>query len=169
MPEIKEEATIRVAELRDAHAVVTIYNHYVETSIITFEEQAVTVAEIERRIEEVQAASLPWLIAEAGGQVAGYAYATPWRPRSAYRFSVEITAYLAAGTFRRGIGSLLYTHLFAKLRAAGIHSVIAGIALPNPASVALHEKFGLRKVAHFEEVGFKFHRWIDVGYWQRAW
>lgn len=122
--------------------------------------------EIARRIEEVQSASLPWLIAETGGQLAGYCYATRWRTRTAYRFAVEITVYVARHSGGRGIGSTLYTHLLPKLRSAGIHSVIGGIALPNDASVALHEKFGFRKVAHFQEVGFKFGRWIDVGYRQ---
>ena len=120
-----------------------------------------------RRIDEVRSASLPWLIAEEGGQVVGYAYARPWHSRSAYRFSAEIAVYLAADRTGRGIGSQLYDRLFPILQARGIHAAMGGIALPNAASVALHEKFGLRKVAQFQEVGFKFDRWIDVGYWQR--
>ncbi len=123
--------------------------------------------EMARRIEDVQSASLPWLVAEEGSQILGYAYATQWRARSAYRFSVEITVYLAPEYTGRGIGSKLYGQLFPILQARGIHAVMGGIALPNEASVALHEKFGLRKVAHFEQVGFKFNQWIDVGYWQR--
>ena len=120
-----------------------------------------------RRIGDVQFASLPWLVAEEQRQVAGYAYAAPWKTRSAYRFSVEITVYLAPANVGRGIGSLLYRHLFGTLQTLGVHAVIGGIALPNPASVALHEKFGLEKVAYFPQVGFKFNRWIDVGYWER--
>lgn len=121
-----------------------------------------------RRLEEVRSAALPWLVAEEGGEAAGYAYATPWRARTGYRFSVEITVYLAPGQAGRGIGSRLYGELFPMLQARRIHAVMGGIALPNEASVALHEKFGMRKVAHFEAVGFKFDRWIDVGYWQRT-
>jgi len=128
----------------------------------------VTPEEIARRMERVQSACLPWLVAEEDSQVVGYACATPWKTRTAYRFSVEITVYLVPERAGRGIGSALYRNLLAILQARGIHAVIGGIALPNEASVALHEKFGLRKVAHFQEVGFKLNRWIDVGYWQRT-
>src|SRR5215469_16101050 len=99
---------------------------------------------------------MPWLVAEETGVVSGYAHAKPWKPRSAYRFSVEITVYVNPQRVRRGIGSMLYGQLFRLLQARGVHAVIGGIALPNDPSVALHEKLGLRKVAHFKEVGFKF-------------
>jgi phosphinothricin acetyltransferase len=115
----------------------------------------------------VRRASLPWLVAEEDGTVVGYAYATKWRTRPAYRQSVEVTVYVASDRRRRGIGSVLYDSLLDELRDHGIHAAIGGIALPNPASVALQEKFGFEKVAHFAEVGFKFGKWIDVGYWQR--
>jgi len=128
----------------------------------------VAAAEMARRLEEVRSAALPWLVAEAAGQAVGYAYATPWKARTGYRFSAEITVYLGPGQAGRGIGSRLYGELFPMLQARRIHAVMGGIALPNEASVALHEKFGMRKVAHFEAVGFKFDRWIDVGYWQRT-
>jgi phosphinothricin acetyltransferase len=160
-------AMIRAARASDAAAVSAIYNHYVAETAITFEEAAVSAAEMARRIADVQSASLPWLVAEEGAEVVGYAYATPWKTRPAYRYSVEITAYVARRHAGRGIGSQLYRQLFTLLEARGVHAVMGGIALPNDASVALHEKFGLRKVAHFEQVGFKFNRWIDVGYWQR--
>jgi L-amino acid N-acyltransferase YncA len=166
MRKAHDGTTIRAAERRDAMAIVEIYNHYVSESIITFEEEPVTAAEIARRIAEVQSVPLPWLVAEDRSRVTGYAYATPWKNRTAYRFSVEITVYVAPGCFGRGIGSLLYGELIPTLKPQGIHAVMGGIALPNDASVALHEKFGFRKVAHFYEVGFKFNRWIDVGYWQ---
>lgn len=93
---------------------------------------------------------------------------TPWRTRSAYRFSVEATVYVAPDYVGRGVGSSLFGELLSMLPARNIHSVIGGIALPNEASVRLNEKFGLRKVAEFHEVGFKFGRWINVGYWQRT-
>jgi L-amino acid N-acyltransferase YncA len=133
---------------------------------VTFDEQPVTVQEMARRVEEVQAASLPWLVAEQDNRVVGYAYAAPWKRRAAYRFSVEITVYLDPNHLGRRLGTRLYNELFAILRKTQAHAVIGGIALPNDASVALHEKFGMRKVAVFEEVGFKFNRWIDVGYWE---
>jgi len=115
----------------------------------------------------VQAVSLSWFVAERAGEVVGYSYATSWRPRAAYRHSAETTVYLAPGEAGRGIGSALYQYLISALSDQQIHAIIGGIALPNPASVALHEKFGFHKVAHFEQVGFKLGRWVDVGYWQR--
>jgi phosphinothricin acetyltransferase len=161
-----KDVTIRPARPEDAEGLAGVYNHYIEHSIATFEEQPVSRDEIWRRIEEVRAASLPWLVAEQRGAVVGYAYATGWRRRPAYRYSVEVTVYVAPEESGRGIGSRLYEVLLDELRVAGLHSAIGGISLPNDASVALHEKLGFEKVAHFEEVGFKFDRWIDVGYWQ---
>ena len=161
-------ATIRAAEPRDAIAIAEIYNHYVRTSVVTFEDEPVAATEIARRIAEVQSASLPWLVADVGSGVNGYAYATRWKNRTAYRFSVEITVYVAPGRSGCGIGSRLYEQLLPILQAQHVHAAIGGIALPNDASVALHEKFGFLKVAQFREVGFKFNRWIDVGYWQRT-
>src|SRR5262249_26951854 len=160
--------TIRIGTAADAADVARIYNHYVAQTVITFEEEPVSSSEMARRIADVQAASLPWLVAEQDGQVVGYAYATKWKARSAYRFSVEITVYVANERARRGVGSKLYDELFPILKARDVHAVIGGIALPNQASVGLHERFGLRKVAHFHEVGFKHGRWVDVGYWQRT-
>lgn len=163
-----EDTTIRDATPSDAAALAAIYNHYVRETVVTFEEEPVAAEEMARRLEEVLSASLPWLAAEEEGRVVGYAYATRWKARSGYRFSAEVTVYLAPDRGGRGIGSKLYGELFPRLEARGIHAVMGGIALPNEASVALHEKFGLRKVAEFKEVGFKFGRWIDVGYWQRT-
>ncbi|HEX7152147.1 MAG TPA: arsinothricin resistance N-acetyltransferase ArsN1 family B [Thermoanaerobaculia bacterium] len=157
---------IRPVVAEDAAGIALIYNHYVASTIITFEEDDVSADEMARRIEDVEAASLPWLVAEREGRVVGYAYATKWRARRGYRFSAEATVYVDEGCGGAGIGSRLYEALLPMLRAGGIHAVMGGIALPNDASVALHEKFGFVKVAHFEEVGFKFGKWIDVGYWQ---
>jgi L-amino acid N-acyltransferase YncA len=158
---------LRDATPDDAPAIAAIYNPYIADTTISFEEEPVPDAEMARRIADVQAAGLPWLVAEAGGAVIGYAYATKWRVRHAYRHSVESSVYLAPAAARKGIGSALYTALFERLRAGGYHLVIGGIALPNEASVALHEKMGYEKAAHFKEVGFKFGRWLDVGYWQK--
>ncbi|MDP1569694.1 MAG: N-acetyltransferase family protein [Vicinamibacterales bacterium] len=158
---------VRPATTADAAALARIYNHFIAHTIVTFEEEPVTAGEMARRVEEVQTAALPWLVAEAGGVVAGYAYASKWRVRRAYRFSAEVTVYLAPDQGGRGLGTALYTRLLDDLRARGVHAVLGGIALPNDASIALHEKLGFRKVAHFEQTGFKFDRWIDVGYWER--
>jgi len=158
---------VRPATTADAAALARIYNHFIAHTIVTFEEEPVTAGEMARRVDEVQAASLPWLVAEAGAVVAGYAYASKWRVRRAYRFSAEVTVYLAPDQGGRGLGTALYTRLLDDLRARGVHAVLGGIALPNDASIALHEKLGFRKVAHFQQTGFKFDRWIDVGYWER--
>lgn len=161
------DLTIRFATSRDAEAIASIYNHYVENTVVTFEEEPVSHAEIAHRIDRVSSASLPWLVAERDVHILGYSYAAPWKQRAAYRFSAEVTVYIAPDQVGLGLGSRLYGELFTMLKARGIHAAIGGIALPNAASVALHEKFGMYKVAHFTEVGFKFQQWIDVGYWQR--
>lgn len=158
---------LRPANAGDAAAIVAIYNHYVATTTISFEEEAVTADEMAQRIDAVLAAGLPWLVAVGDGEILGYAYATKWRARHAYRFSVESSVYLAQDATQRGLGSRLYAALIDQLRAAQCHLVIGGIALPNEASIALHEKLGFEKVAHFKEVGYKFDQWLDVGYWQR--
>jgi L-amino acid N-acyltransferase YncA len=157
---------IRDATGDDAGPITSIYNHFVLTTSISFEEAAVPVHEMAQRIADVQAAGLPWVIAEVDGVIAGYAYATKWRVRHAYRFSVESSVYLAPESAGKGIGTALYRALLDLLREGGYHLVIGGITLPNDASIALHEKMGFEKVAHYSEVGFKFQRWIDVGYWQ---
>jgi L-amino acid N-acyltransferase YncA len=157
---------IRSASEADAEAIARIYNPYVANTTITFEEQAVSAEEMAERILSVTASDLPWLVLEQGGRLAGYAYATKWKERAAYRFTAESTIYLAAGLGGGGLGTKLYEALWAQLKERGFHAVIGVIALPNPASVALHEKFGMTKAAHFKEVGFKFGRWIDVGYWE---
>ena len=119
-----------------------------------------------QRIKQIEALGLPWLVAMDGDQLLGYAYATTWKARIAYRFSVEITVYLAQQLTAKGVGTALYQALFNALETKDVHAVVACIALPNPHSVALHEKFGMRKVGHFNQVGHKFDRWLDVGYWQ---
>ena len=149
----------------DAKAICDIYNHYVENTTVTFEEQAVSVDDMAGRIREITSL-YPWLVLEEEGRVVGYAYAARWKTRASYRYSVESTIYLDRGATGRGLGSGLYAALLAILRARPVHCVVAGIALPNPASVALHERLGFRKVAHFNEVGRKYDRWIDVGYWE---
>ena len=157
------DTVVRSVVLADADAVARIYNHYVAHTHVTFEEDQVTAREMARRIQGVCDADLPWLVAERDGRLLGYAYASTWRPRRAYRFSVEATAYVDPAFARQSIGSRLYGALLPALAARRLHVVVAAIALPNDASIRLHERFGFTKVAHFEEVGFKFGRWIDVG------
>jgi L-amino acid N-acyltransferase YncA len=149
----------------DAKAICEIYNHHVENTIVTFEERAVSVEDMAGRIREITG-TYPWLVLEEEGRVRGYAYASKWKARSCYRYSAESTIYLAADVTGRGLGKELYTALLVALRSCPVHCVVASIALPNPASIALHERLGFRKVAHLDEVGRKLDRWIDVGYWE---
>ncbi|MEX0738941.1 MAG: N-acetyltransferase family protein [Pseudohongiella sp.] len=162
--------TIRPVGQADAQIIADIYNHYIENTVVTFEEVTVAPVEMAGRIQGVLTASLPWLVGESevDGQVAvvGYAYATPWKSRSAYRYSVESSVYLAPGSGGKGFGTALYTVLLEELRRTSVHSVMGGIALPNVASVALHERLGFVKIAHLKEVGYKSGQWLDVGYWQ---
>ena len=161
-----ENTLIRHVTNADAPSIAGIYNHYVENTAISFEESAVSAHEMAGRIGAVAAASLPWLVAERDGQVVGYAYATQWKARGAYRYSAECNVYLAPGAVGTGLGSRLYAALFSELRNRKLHVAMGCIALANAASIALHEKMGMTQVAHFKEVGYKFGRWIDIGYWQ---
>lgn len=161
-----DKMIIRPATELDTQGIIAIYNPYITDTTITFEEEPVSDGEIQKRIERVQSYGLPWLCAEVNGGLAGYAYATRWRERSAYRFTVESVIYLDRKFAGYGYGSQLYKALIEELQKTSIHVVMGVIALPNPASVSLHEKLGFRKVAHFSEVGYKFGRWLDVGYWQ---
>lgn len=132
---------IRPCHPSDASRICEIYNHYVRETVITFEELPVTEADMAQRIGDA-IERLPWLVSEQSGAIVGYAYATPWKARSAYRFAVESTVYLAPEFTGRGIGSALYQALVAELRNCGVHCAVGGISLPNAASIALHEKLG---------------------------
>ena len=156
---------IRSVRLEDAKEIAEIYNYYILNSVVTFEETPVGAEEIEQRIRSI-IARFPWIIYEVNGRIIGYAFASEWKSRCAYNHSVESTIYLKQGEENKGIGSVLYQELVEQLREMDLHAIIGGIALPNDASVCLHEKFGFEKVAHFKEVGFKFGNWIDVGYWE---
>jgi L-amino acid N-acyltransferase YncA len=155
----------RDATAADAAAIAEIYNYYVLHTIVTFEEEAVTTEDMAGRIQEVTA-KFPWIVYEAEGRILGYAYAGAWKSRCAYRNSVETTVYLTADAAGKGIGSGLYHRLLERLQQQGLHAAIGGIALPNEASVRLHEKYGFQKIGEFIEVGYKFNQWINVGYWQ---
>jgi len=159
---------MRAAKTGDAAAIADLYNYFVLNTVITFEESAVSAAQMSTRIEAIDALGLPWLILEADGGLLGYAHASAWKVRQAYRFAVETTIYLQPGAGGRGHGTTLYTELLRELRNRQFHTAIGGVALPNEASVRLHERLGFQKVAHFREVGFKQQRWVDVAYWQRV-
>lgn len=157
---------IRPATPADAAAIVGIYNHYILKTVVTFEEETLPVEEMARRITETLADGNPWFVWEEDGRILGYAYAGKWKSRCSYRFSVEATVYLDPTATGRGLGTKLYTALIDRYRNTRIHAIIGGVALPNEASAALHEKLGFQKIAHFKEVGWKFEQWIDVGYWE---
>ena len=157
---------IRPVTLYDAPAIAAIYNPFVLGTAVTFEEAAVTPEEMTQRIAALTKTH-PWLVFETGGSVAGYAYASAWKTRSAYRLTVESAIYVDMERHRKGIGSQLYSALLTELSMKGIHAVLGGIALPNAASVALHERLGFEKVGQLREVGWKLGRWVDVGYWER--
>jgi L-amino acid N-acyltransferase YncA len=158
---------IRAATLADASAMLAIYAPVVELTAISFELAPPSLAEFEQRIEKY-AADWGWLVCELDGQLAGYAYGSPHRERAAYRWSTETSAYVAPAARRRGVGASLYRSLLPALAAKGYCNAYAGIALPNPASVALHESVGFRPIGVFPAVGRKFDRWHDVGWFHYA-
>ncbi|MGB3457369.1 MAG: N-acetyltransferase family protein [Litorimonas sp.] len=157
---------VRPATPADGAALAALYNPHILHGTATFEEEAVSAREMADRAARTQAAGYDWLVAEEGGVLLGYAYSGRWMARSAYRHTVEVSVYVADAAQGRGVGRTLYAALFERLRAGDYHSVIGIITLPNPASIRLHEAFGMTQVAHYREVGRKFGRWIDVGQWQ---
>ncbi|MDB5797388.1 MAG: phosphinothricin acetyltransferase [Paucimonas sp.] len=160
------QVSIRPVVQADAQAICDIYNHYILHTAITFEQQALGPEAMAQRIADTTR-DYPWLVAEREGRLAGYAYATRWRTRAAYDQTVESTIYLAPGASGQGLGRTLYQALLDALRQAGMHAVVGCIALPNPGSIALHEKCGFTHAGHFPQVGRKFDQWVDVGFWQR--
>lgn len=153
-----------VAE-RDAAACAAIYAPHIEGSAVSFEEVAPDAAAMAARIEAAQAVH-PWLVAEDGGEVRGFAYGCRHRERAAYRWAADVSVYVAAGVRGAGVGRALYAELLDRLRAAGLHTACAGITLPNEASVALHESFGFEPVGVYRRIGWKMGAWRDVGWWQ---
>jgi L-amino acid N-acyltransferase YncA len=157
---------IRKVELNDAAQIAEIYNYYIKTSHATFELETIDAREMENRIGETFQKNYPFFVCEESGEIVGYAYGRMFRPRRAYMHSIEVSVYIRNGAEGKGVGTMLYEKLFHEILQKDFHAIIAGISLPNDASVRLHEKFGFEKVAHFREVGYKFGRWIDVGYWE---
>ncbi|MDR3166454.1 MAG: GNAT family N-acetyltransferase [Treponema sp.] len=156
---------IRPVSLKDARVISEIYNYYVEHTVITFEEIPVSPEEMENRIRTVTA-GYPWFVWDEGGTVAGYAYINQWKERSAYRFAAEDSIYLRRGQEGRGIGGKLMAALLEEVKKTTIHGIVAGITLPNERSIALHEKWGFKQIACFNEIGYKHDRWLDVAYWE---
>jgi L-amino acid N-acyltransferase YncA len=159
---------IRAAGSGDLDAVAEIYAHYVAGSVATFEETTPTVAHWRQRLDDLADRTLPFLVAVVGDQVVGYAYAGPWRPKPAYRHTVEDSIYLAPGWSGRGIGRALLDALLAGCERAGVRQVVAVIAdTGDEASVALHRAFGFIQAGRLSEVGYKHGRWVDTVLMQR--
>ena len=158
---------IRLARESDAAAIAAIYRRYVEGSRISFEEAAPDVGEMARRIGGERPGYHPWYVAEEGNLILGYAASTPFRTRPSYRWTVETGIYLAEDAMGRGIGRALLSTLLATLERQGYVAAIGAIALPNDASVALHEKLGFIYAGTYRGVGFKLGEWLDVGLWEK--
>ena len=159
---------IRAAELANAAAIQAIYAHHVAHGTATFDTVAPTAEQMADKIGRFHSAGWPWLVAESGGRVIGYAYAAQFRDRPAYRFACEDSIYIAPDHTGRGVGSALLTALIAAAREAGFLQMVAVIGGGEPASVALHARAGFHHAGRMEAVGYKFERWLDTVYMQRA-
>src|SRR5687768_2653948 len=160
-------ALIRQATENDAAQIQAIYAEIVRSTVISFEIDPPTIADMQARMRAVQE-RFPWLVCEHNGEVAGYVYASSHHERAAYQWSVNVSVYIDPKYHRRGIGRALYTSLFALLRLQGFYNAYAGITLPNPGSVGIHESMGFLPVGIYKNVGYKFGAWHDVGWWSLA-
>ena len=162
--------TLRDAEPRDIPDMREIYNHYVANSTVTFDEDALTLAEMRKKFKHVADLKYPWLVAVSPrGVVLGYAYVTPWKPKAAYRFTVENSIYLGPASTGKGLGSALLKELLARSKAAGVKEVVAVIADRGAeASIALHARYGFKEIGRMGKVGFKFGRWLGTVLMQKS-
>ncbi len=158
-------AAIRLANESDAAKMLSIYAPIVRETPISFEVEPPSEAEFQQRIRTI-AGQMPWLVCEVAGDVLGYAYAASHRMRAAYQWSVESSIYVSAEHRRKRVAKALYASLKEVLRLQGFYNVYAGITLPNPASVALHEAVGFEPVGVYQAIGYKLGKWHDVGWWQ---
>lgn len=159
--------TIRLAQPADSDQIAAIYAPFCENTIVSFETIAPTPAEMAQRIQKITA-RYPWLVLDVDGVIAGYVYASQHRERSAYQWSVDVTAYTHPDYRRKGVGRALYTALFAILKRQGYYKAFAGIAQPNEGSVGLHTAMGMTLVGIYQGVGYKLGAWHDVGWYQVA-
>ena len=156
---------LRTARDADAAGMLAIYEPFVRTTAISFELEPPDLTEFTRRVRETREYA-PWLVCESDGAIAGYAYGSKFRPRPAYRWTIEVTVYVSPAFHRRGIGRALYEALLGCVRAQGYQGATAGIALPNDASIRLHESVGFRPIGVFHAAGFKLGAWHDVAWYE---
>jgi L-amino acid N-acyltransferase YncA len=155
---------IRLATKDDAPQIAAIYRPFCVDNCVSFETEAPSADDMAARIEKIRV-KYPWLVDDRGGQVAGYAYASPHRERSAYRWAVEVTVYIHENYRGKGVGRGLYTELFKRLRDQGLYKAYAGVLIPNPASQGFHEAMGFEVVGVYKKIGYKLGSWLDVGWW----
>jgi L-amino acid N-acyltransferase YncA len=168
---IRDDAVIGAAGAADLGRVAEIFAHYVTHSVVTFETEPPTVADWQARLDALAGSGLPFLVARAGGEVAGYGYVSPWRPKPAYRHTVEDTVYLAPGATGRGLGRMLLAELLARAGQAGARQMVAVIAdagADSEASIALHRALGFADAGRLTAVGHKHGRWVDTVLMQRG-
>lgn len=156
---------IRDVNIKDAKQIVDIYNYYVLNSIVTLDLVPFSTQDFEEKIETISN-QFPFIVYEENNVLLGYAYANTFRTKPAYNNTVELTIYLKYDELGKQIGKRMYSELLDQLKKQNYHVVIGGLTLPNDASIKLHENLGFEKVAHFKEVGYKFNKWHDVGFWQ---
>lgn len=157
----------REASEADLDAIAAIHARYVAETVVTFDEQPLPVQGWKEKWRSARDADQPWYVTEQGGEVVGFAYSGSFRPKAAYRPTVETTIYLDREAVGQGLGRALYSDMLAEAGRRGFHLAVAGVTLPNEASVRLHEGLGFSKVGEFTEVGHKFGQWWDVGWFQR--
>lgn len=161
---------IRPITINDAPAICEIYNHYIDSTSISFEYDTVSIEVMQSRIEKT-IAQYPWLVYEEQGEILAYVYANVWKAREAYKHVLESTVYASHKMTTKGVGTQLYQALFEaieeKQEQTKVKALMAVIALPNDASIALHKKIGFVEAGYFKEVGYKFGKWIDVAYYQK--
>ncbi len=157
---------IRPAKPGDAEGILEVYRYYVENTAISFEQTVPTISEMSQRIT-MTTENYPWLVSLLNEQIVGYAYASRFRTRPAYRWTVEVTIYLADQAKRSGIATKLYNALFDELAKQNFRTAIAVVTEPNPESEKFHQKMGFRKIGTFESVGYKLGQWHNTGWWQR--
>jgi len=156
---------IRYLQKEDTKQLLNIYNYYVLHSVVTFDDVPLSFKTFEEKITRIRN-DYSFLVYEENDKILGYAYASKWRPKPAYKHTIESTVYVKHDVHGRRIGTKLYAELLSILKQQNYHTVIGGLTLPNEASERLHEKFGFEQVAHFKEVGLKFGEWLDVSFWQ---